>query len=153
MWGLLFVSVEIVGIYPVEASSTFVTACQFAPDANCAWVGYATVIFVYRTRVIVFWFPAADAETQTTWRKPAESIAMDGSVESRVTINGLSADLPEARMTWLPQVDPLGSELRMMITRSQMILAPVTCTSHLTWSTHGTGFTSLEETIPHCSAL
>ena len=117
--GLLLVSVDTVGMKPGEASSTFVTTAQFAAEADWGCVGYATVVFVYRTRFIDCWLPAAEADTQTTWRKPPESIAIDGSVESRASTSGLSPGLPDARMIWLPQVDPLVSKLRMRTIRSQ----------------------------------
>src|SRR2546422_1618441 len=71
-------------MYPGLVSSTLVTACQFPPFATWLWVGYAIVVLVYRTRFSVLWSPAADADTQTTWRYPLESMAIEGSPESRV---------------------------------------------------------------------
>src|SRR3972149_3851074 len=47
-------------------SSTLVTASQFPAAANSDWMGYATVVFVYRTRSRVLWSPMPEAEAQTT---------------------------------------------------------------------------------------
>src|SRR2546426_6729672 len=122
MWGLLLVSVEIVGMYPGLVSSTFVTTSQLVPVASSFWVGHATVVFVYRTRFILFWLPAEAAETQTTWRNPPESIAIEGSAEAYEYRMGLSADRPEARMIWEPHEDPLVSRLRTRTMRSQVFV-------------------------------
>src|SRR5213594_989931 len=121
MWGLLLESVEMVGMYPGLESSTFATACQFAAFASWVSVGYATVVFVYRTRLSVLWSPDPEEETHTKWRNPAESIAIDGSVESRARTRGLSPDRPDARTICPLQVDPLVSRLRMKTTRSQTL--------------------------------
>ena len=82
--GALPESVEIVGMYPVAVSSTTVTLAQFEELASWACVGYATKVFVYRTRFRVDWSPVVEADTQTTWRYPPESIAMEGSALSKV---------------------------------------------------------------------
>src|SRR5437867_6319067 len=113
-------------MYPGLVSSTVVTACQLPPFATWLWVGYAIVVLVYRTRFSVLWSPAADADTQTTWRYPLESIAIEGSAESRVKTSGLSADRPDARMTCAPHVEPLVSELRINTIRSHVFVSMLT---------------------------
>src|SRR5947209_13098195 len=120
MWGLLLVSVETVGMYPGFVSSTLVTTSQLVPVASSFWVGHATVDFVYRTRFIVFWFPAEAAETQTTWRNPPESIAIEGSAEAYEYRMGLSVDRPEARGIWDPHAAPRAPSLDIRRTRPQI---------------------------------
>src|SRR2546430_17518263 len=100
-------------MYPGLVSSTLVPACQFPPFATWLWVGYAIVVLVYRTRFSVLWSPAADADNQTTWRYPLESIAIEGSPGSRVKTRRLSAEPPRARMTCAAHAEPLGSRLRI----------------------------------------
>src|SRR2546426_8954399 len=104
---------------PAAESSTDVTASQFALLPSWTWLGQATVVFEQRIRFIVCWFPAPLAAAHATCRKPAESIAIEGSVESRARRTGLSADRPEARVIWVPHVEPLAFVLRIRMTRSQ----------------------------------
>src|SRR2546427_8703425 len=112
-------------MYPGLVSSTLVTACQFPPFATWLWVGYAIVVLVYRTRFSVLWSPAADADTQTTWRYPLESMAIEGSPESRVKTSGLSADRPEARITCGPHLQHTVFELRITTLRYNVFVLMV----------------------------
>src|SRR2546422_7801683 len=107
---------------PVAESSTDVTASQFALLPNCTWLGQGTVVFEYRIRFIVCWFPGPLAAAHATCRKPAESMAIEGSVESRARRTGLSDDRPEAMVIWVPHVEPLTSVLRIRMTRSQYVV-------------------------------
>src|SRR2546422_8192593 len=78
------------------------------------------------TRFSVLWSPAADADTQTTWRYPLVSMAIEGSPESRVKTSGLSADRPAATMTCAPHLEPLVSKDRMRITLSHKVVDTMT---------------------------
>src|SRR2546425_810445 len=104
---------------PVAESSTDVTASQFALLPNCTWLGQGAVVFEYRMRFIVCWFPAPPAAAHATCRKPAESMAIEGSVASRAGRTGLSPDHPEARVIWVPLVDPRAFVLRIRMIRPQ----------------------------------
>src|SRR3972149_369607 len=117
-WGLLLVSVETVGMYPREASSTVLTDSQFPEDASSDCAAFVTVVFVYRTRLRVLWSPDEEAETQMTWRCPEASNAIEGSAESYEYRSGLSPEFPDARMMGVPHVEPLVSELRLRMMRS-----------------------------------
>ena len=71
-------------MYPGAVSSTAVTMAQFEELASWACVGYVIKVFAYRTRFRMVWSPAVDADTQTTWRYPPESMAMEGSALSKL---------------------------------------------------------------------
>ena len=86
---------------PGFESSTLVTASQFPATSSSAWVGWVTVVFVYRTRSSVAWFPAALAEERRRLLDAARASAwprMYGLMLLALTSGGRRGEL--MRLRW-----------------------------------------------------